>query len=223
MQPQNIKILIADDEEMFREGLKRLIDAQSGMRVVADVADLESAVRTARQAQPDVLLLDSALHPGGLEALAARLDVGAGPARVVVLTASEDGDSAVRALELGFYGIISRTSNSALFLRAIRSVAKGSYWLAGRDVADVVAALRQISKSAQAKRPSRYGLTPREMQVVQHLTDGHTNKGIAERCGIREDTVKHHLSHIFDKVGVDTRLELAMFALQHLRDVLHPL
>ena len=110
-------------------------------------------------------------------------------------------------------GIVAKESAIELLVRAIRAVHAGEYWVGREVVADLVQAIGRRETRDGGRRP--FGLTPRELEIVRLVAAGMSNKDVAERCSLREDTVKHHLSSIFDKTGVSTRLELALFALHN--------
>jgi two-component system nitrate/nitrite response regulator NarL len=143
------------------------------------------------------------------------LAAGSERTRVIVLGALGDSAATLRIIEAGAFGVVPRAADTAVLLDSIRQVARGQYWLGDRNVTDVVEAVKNLSQRAPRKPAHPFRLTPRELEVVAYVIDGYSNKDIAERCVVREDTVKHHLSSIFAKVGVRSRLELAMFAIQH--------
>ncbi|MBV9181868.1 MAG: response regulator transcription factor, partial [Acidobacteria bacterium] len=132
--------------------------------------------------------------------------------RVILLTAAAEKSQIVEALQLGARGIVLKDSATQILLRSIRAVMNGEYWVGRESVSDLVQYLRNLMESTAPSRQSRYGLTPRELQIVSAVVAGYANREIAEHFKISEDTVKHHLSNIFDKLGVSTRLELALFA-----------
>jgi two-component system, NarL family, nitrate/nitrite response regulator NarL len=210
-----IRIVIAHDHLMFRDALKRVVVTEGDISVVGEANDAFEAADLTRRLQPDVLLLDLAMRGGGIDVLTAVLASGGNKTRALVLSGSDDKGAGVRALRLGAFGVVAKQSVTALLFQSIRTVANGDYWLEGRDVAEVVQAMQKLERRPGPAKPGPYGLTPREMQIALCVTEGDTNKDIAKRCGISEDTVKHHLSNIFDKLGVYSRLELAMFAVNH--------
>lgn len=212
---QAVRILIADDHPIFRDGLRRLLEAEEGMKVLGEASDGAEAVKLARQLKPDILLLDLAMpkHPG-LEALR-ELSVapGANPVRVILLTAAAEKGQIVEALQLGARGVVLKDSATQLLLKAIHTVMSGEYWVGRESVSNLVQYLRTLMQSSvDEARQRKFGLTPRELEIVSAVVAGYANKEIAEYFKISEDTVKHHLSNIFDKLGVSTRLELALFA-----------
>ncbi len=211
-----VRIVIADDHPIFRDGLRRLLEAEPDLKVMGEASDGAEAVRLARQLKPDILLLDLAMpkHPG-LEALR-DLSSGANssPVRVILLTAAaEKRAKIVEALQLGARGVVLKDSATQLLLKAIHTVMAGEYWVGRESVSNLVQYLRTLMQSSHDEaRQKKFGLTPRELEIVSAVVAGYSNKEIAEYFKISEDTVKHHLSNIFDKLGVSTRLELALFA-----------
>jgi two-component system nitrate/nitrite response regulator NarL len=211
----HIHIVIADDHPIFRDGLRRLLEADGELKVLGEASDGAEAVKLVRQLKPDILLLDLAMpkHPG-LEALRDLSSPGnAASVRVILLTAAAEKGQIVEALQLGARGVVLKDSATQLLLKAIQTVMAGEYWVGRGSVSNLVQYLRTLMQSThdEARRRS-FGLTPRELEIVSAVDAGFSNKEIADHFRISEDTVKHHLSNIFDKVGVSTRLELALFA-----------
>ncbi len=209
-----IRVLIADDHPIFRDGLRRLLEAEPWLQVVGEASDGSEAIALAKQLQPDVLLLDLAMpRVPGLEALR-EMARASSPVRTILLTASAERAQILEALQLGARGIVLKESATQVLFRSIRAVMAGQYWVERESVADLKdVALKDVG--GDGGEASRYGLTRREAQIVAAIVEGCSNKEIAEKFSVREDTVKHHLTSIFAKLGVSTRLELALFALDH--------
>jgi DNA-binding NarL/FixJ family response regulator len=205
-----VRIALADSQPVFRYGLKLLLDASSGLNVLGEAADSLEAIELVKRLQPDLILIDVSIRGGGLETVKAIAAL-PNPARSLVLMDPVHPDTQASALRAGARGVIEKGASMPHFVQAIRGVMNGHYWLDGQLLASVPERAVQ-----QAPRPARrFRLTQRELQVVAAVADGETNKGIAERFRVSEDTVKHHLSSVFDKVGVSSRLELAVFAFTH--------
>jgi two-component system, NarL family, nitrate/nitrite response regulator NarL len=138
---------------------------------------------------------------------------GGNSVRIILLTAAIEQHQIVEALQLGARGIVMKDAATQLLLKAIHTVMSGEYWVAREPVSNLVQYLqKQMQVSNDKARQKKFGLTPRELEIISAVVAGFANKEIAEYFKISEDTVKHHLSNIFDKLGVSTRLELALFA-----------
>ena len=211
---QSVKILIADDHPIFRDGLRRLLESERGFKVVGEACDGFEAVDFVRTLKPEIILLDLAMpRRHGLEALREISNSHAGPVRVILLTAAAEREQIVEALQLGARGVVLKDCGTEILMKSIRSVLAGEYWVGREPVSNLMLYLRGLmDSSTKISRQRRFGLTPRELDIVSAVVAGYANKEIAEYFKISEDTVKHHLSNIFDKTGVSTRLELALFA-----------
>ncbi|MGA2235529.1 MAG: response regulator transcription factor [Terriglobales bacterium] len=209
-----IRIVIADDHPIFRDGLRRLLESESDMKVVGEACDGHEAVKLATEIKPDILLLDLAMpHHTGLDALRDLNASGGGAVRIILLTAAVEKKQMVEALQLGARGVVLKDSATQLLLKSIHAVMAGEYWVGRDSVSNLVQYLRNLMQSTnEESKQKKFGLTPRELEIVSAVVAGYANREIAEYFKISEDTVKHHLSNIFDKLGVSTRLELALFA-----------
>lgn len=208
------RIVIADDHPIFRDGLRRLLEAEPSFQVIGEAGDGQQAVQQVAALRPDILLLDLAMpRSNGLQALQELLDLGF-PVRAVLLTAAIDSAETIKALQLGARGVILKESATQLLYKCLHAVMNGEYWVGHERVQDIVHHLRAASRPAQASTPVMM-LTRRELQIVAAIVEGASNKDIGQEFGLSEQTVKNHLSHIFDKVGVSNRLELALFAVHH--------
>lgn len=215
-QHENIGILIADDHPIFREGLRKVLEAQPGFSVLGEAVDGEQTLKLARQLKPMVLLLDVRMpNLSGLEVLR-ELKTLAIPIRTLILTAALEKDQIVEALQLGARGIILKQAPTEVLFQGIRSVAAGQFWLCSESVPDLVQAILEIKPRPDtgASRP-KFCLTRHETEIIALIEGGYTNKDIAKKFGVSEHTVKHHLTTIFDKLGVSNRLELVLFSIDH--------
>lgn len=210
-----IKVLIADDHPVVRIGLRNMLQSDRHMQVVAEAQDGIEALQMVRTHKPDILLLDLAMPKmPGMDALR-ELTTETTNTRTIVLTGLADKRQILEALQLGARGVVLKDAVVEHLSACIRTVMQGQYWLEGRPVQNLVQVLHDLT--AQTAPPSRktFGLTGRELEVVTLITEGSTNKHIALTFGISEETVKRHLTNIFNKLGVGNRLELALFALNH--------
>jgi len=212
---QRIRVLLADDHPVFRQGLRRLLEGERDFLVVGEANDGRKAIAMAAQLRPDILLLDLSMPGGsGLDALC-ELTKCPAPVKAVVLTAEIEREEIVKALRLGARGVLLKSSGSDLIFKGLRTVMQGQLWVDRQTVTDLVALLRDMSAPARAASANSFGLTPRQLEIVRAVVSGHTNRDIARKLSISEDTVKHHLTQIFMKTGTANRLELALFAMNH--------
>ena len=206
-----IRILLADDHTLVRAGVRTLLEYVPDFVVVGEASTATETVTLARKLTPDLLLLDVAMPGGsGLDVLTELGQVA--DLRIILLTAGLETPDIVLGLERGVHGIVLKDAATAELHDTIRAVMRGEYRV-GPDV--VTALVRRIAPSrAQASwAPLPFNLTPREGEIVAAIRDGLTNRDIAAKLGIIEDTVKHHLTSVFNKTGVSNRLELALLAL----------
>jgi len=182
--------------------------------VAGEARDAEEAVTLVEQLQPDVLLFDlSASRRSGLLALK-RIHGSGTRVRTILLNASKDRNELVEALQLGARGVVTKMASAEVLLTVIRTVMDGHYWIADERVVDLPDTFRKMERG-NAPPAGFFGLTGRELKIVTMVAAGLTNRKIAETLSLSEQTVKHHLTRIFDKLGVSSRVELALFAVQH--------
>jgi DNA-binding NarL/FixJ family response regulator len=212
-----IRIVIADDHQIFRDGLRKLLTLEADFRVVAEARDGKEVLEVLGEHQPDILLLD--LNMPGLDGLAAlqKLRNSRTRTKVILLTASEDRNQFVQAMKFGTCGIVLKQTATDFLMKSIRKVHAGEIWL---DSQTTAAVMRQFSSAMEPTPLSgrecdrdRSPLSPREREIVALVAQGFKNKEMAEKMFLSEQTVKNHLRNIFDKLGVSDRLELALYAI----------
>src|SRR3974390_505434 len=192
-----------------------MLQADNRVKVVAEAKDGIEALHMVRTLRPDILLLDLAMpNMPGMEALR-ELTSDTTTTRTIVLTGFIDKRQILEALQLGARGVILKDAVVDHLSACVHAVMQGQYWLEGRRVQNLVQVLRDLATETALPPRKTFGLTARELEVVGLITEGSTNKHIAQTFGISEETVKRHLTNIFNKLGVGNRLELALFALSH--------
>jgi len=218
-----IRIVVADDHPIFRDGLCKLLALEEDFEVVAQASDGRQVLDVLQQHEPDVLLLD--LKMPGLDGLGTlqRLQAAKNKTRVIVLTASDDKNEFVQAMKLGTSGIVLKQTATELLIKSIRKVHAGEIWLDSHTTAAVIRQfvandeppIQQQAPAASVRERERSPLSQREREIVALVAQGFKNKEMAEKMFISEQTVKNHLHNIFDKLGVSDRLELALYAIHN--------
>ncbi len=213
---QSIRIVVADDHPVVRFGVKNMLTSEPGFEVVGEANDGDEAITQTLEVEPDILLLDLAMPKlPGLEAMRAIMNRSP-RVKIVLLTSLISTQQVIEALQIGARGIVLKDSVASDLGESLRAVLSGDYWIGGKRVVNLLSALHDLMQQAAAVPEKKtYGLTPRELEVVTCIVEGCSNKDIAKQFTISEETVKRHLSNIFDKTGVSTRLELALFAISH--------
>lgn len=235
----DISVLLASDIPMLRGSVVDLLNDAQSVNVVACAESQDQVLPLAEAYRPQLAILDLDINRENRAELVSRLS--AQKTSVLLMSDENDMSQLFDLFVLGLRGILQRRLSPDLMRRSVHAVAAGELWLSRQMAWSLVDHLRTLSvvKTSAApilvapsittesvsvssvdpqmavERPNRYGLTPREAEIVHAIGDAMTNKDIAVHFGISEYTVKHHLTKIFDKVGVDSRLELAMFAKHH--------
>jgi two-component system nitrate/nitrite response regulator NarL len=205
-----VRILIADSHALFREGLHKLLESYGDINVVGQ-ADGRNVLELVHASKPDILLLDLSINQiDGLQVLRRIRRVPG--VRTIILTATIGQQESLRALRLGASAVLKKESSLEQLLDCIRSVHAGEVRIGKDTDARLTDMRRKTTGSAQSSIDVRARITKREMDVIAAIVAGCTNKKIAARLSISEQTIKHHLSSIFDKTGVSSRLELAIYA-----------
>lgn len=210
---QAIRILVADDHAIFRDGLRKLLEASDDTQIIGEAANGVECAKMLAKLKPDILLLDLRMPEKDGLAVLEELNFDSLTTRVIVLTAAEDDRDVVRAMRLGARGVVLKQSASDLLLKSIHKVYDGEIWLDNRMTAEVIDAFKKSAEAGQ--RREKPLLSDREKEIVQLVAQGFRNREIGEKLFISEQTVKNHLHNIFDKLGVSDRLELALYAIHH--------
>ena len=212
---KKIKVLIADDHQVVRDGLSAILQTKDDIAVVGEARDGVEAVEKARQLQPDVVLMDISMpRMNGVEATR-RIKEQMPQIRVVVLTMYEEEEYIFDLVKTGVSGYLLKNSDSALIVKAIRAAAKGESFLHPTVAGKILTEFTPLSENRGKKPPKgKADLTEREQEVLQHIAEGKTNKEIANQLSISEKTVKNHVRNIFHKLDVFDRTQAAITAIR---------
>jgi DNA-binding NarL/FixJ family response regulator len=206
-----IRVLIAEDHAMIREGLKQLLELEKDLKVVASVPDGQQAVDAYHSMKPDVVLLDINMpRKNGLEAVQ-EIRAYDADARVLMLTIHQDREYLFKALELGAMGYVLKDAESRVLIEAIRTVHAGQTYIHASMAKELITEFKRIKSGDD--NPNQ--LSPRELEVLKLLAGGMVNKDIASTLFISEKTVKNHISSIFRKLEVQDRTQAAVYAIKH--------
>jgi DNA-binding NarL/FixJ family response regulator len=210
---EQIAIVIAGEYPIFRQGLRRLLEAEPEFVIAGETGETAVALALVRECRPDILLLG--LVPSLTPAAVMMQQVSAlqTSTKTIILTDRLDSPDILSVLQHGARGIVPKDSEPRRLFDCIRSVMAGHIWFDREAAADAVPELRRMD--AARRRAKAFGLTRRELEILRAVVAGCTNKQIAERSALSENTVKSHLTHIFNKSGASNRVELALFAAHH--------
>jgi DNA-binding NarL/FixJ family response regulator len=212
-----IRLLLVDDHAVVRAGLRMIIQSRSRMTIVGEAANRNEALALAASKSSDIILLDLDLGGDSGVAVIAELTAAAPEARIIVLTGLRDPEAHQQAVLLGAMGIVKKERAADVLINAIERVHAGEAWLEPTLMAGV---LTEMTRSVKAKKADPEdikiaALTNREREVIALIGEGIKNKEIADRLFISETTVRHHLTSIFDKLGVADRVALLIYAFRH--------
>ena len=209
------KVAIVDDHTMFREGIKKILSLEPDIEVVGEAVDGEEVISLLTHCHPDVLLLDLKMEKiDGLTVLP-RIVEQYPQLRVIILTASISLPESITVIKEGARGIILKHAASEFLIKGVRKVYAGELWADNATMTQVVESLSRKTRKEPGTPRSKDELSNREKEVVSLVVSGLRNKEIAEKLFISEQTVKTHLSNIFQKLGLGDRLELALYVLRH--------
>jgi two-component system nitrate/nitrite response regulator NarL len=222
-----IRVVLADDEGMFRASLRQLltappsvirdvygVDVGAGFDVVGEAGSGEDTVAVVKSLTPDILLLDIGMpRMSGLSALR-QLQNERAAVRTIILAGQISRPHLFSAVQLKVCGVVQKDETTELLFEAIMCVMAGQYWVARSLIGDLMDLVRTGGRTAAGAESHPFGLTRREREVLALVAAGYANKDIARTCAVSEETIKHHLTRMFDKVGASNRIELAMVATQ---------
>ncbi len=208
-----IRILLVDDQALFREGLRTLLSTKPAVEVVGEASQGEEAVRRVKELEPQVVLMDLRMPVmGGVEATR-RLRAAAPRCQVIVLTTFDDDEEVFEALRAGAIGYLLKDAPSEKLLEAIGAAARRESFLQPSIAAKVVAEFSRLAPASPAAASALIEpLTERELEVLRQLTSGKSNKEIAVALNLAEGTVKNHMSNVLGKLGVLDRTQAALKA-----------
>jgi DNA-binding NarL/FixJ family response regulator len=214
-EPPVVRVLITDDQAIVRTGVRMLLEREVDIRVVGEASTQSEALELATQSSPDLILLNLEMFQVDGLALLPELAEAGRPGRVLVLTGVRDLEVHRAAIRAGALGLVLKSSQPEMLVKAIRKVAEGEAWFDRRLMGQALTEIGQGQNSSPdedevAEKIAR--LTKREHDVILLVAGALKNRGIGERLFISEATVRHHLTSIYEKLGVSDRCELIVFA-----------
>lgn len=219
---QETRLLIVDDHPVFRQGLRDVLETDSQMKVVGEAADGEVAIELSREIDPDVILMDINLPTiNGLQ-VTRKIKALLPDVKVIMITGYDDAEQVFHALRAGASAYCPKDITPEALISIIHTVRKGNYFVAEKTMTydELMQWIEQkigrfagplVSDSDELFIP----LSPREMEILEHVTRGLSNKEIAYKLGISHQTVKNHMTAILRKLRVDDRTQAAVYALRH--------
>jgi DNA-binding NarL/FixJ family response regulator len=209
-----IRVLIADDHSMLRQGLKQILELENDIIVVSQATNGNEAVQFAEECKPDVILMD--LNMPGLNGLQAISEIKKKclPSKIIVLTIHEDREYLFKTLQMGAEGYVLKDAEPDVLIEAIRSVNAGNSYIQPNMTKELVKEFNRVTMHDNNKYEEN-NLTAREIEVLELIAEGMINKEIARQLFISEKTVKNHVSSIFRKLQISDRTQAAIYAFKH--------
>lgn len=209
-----IRVLIADDHTMVRQGLKQILELEEDITVVAQAANGGEAVRMAKENSPDVILMDINMpEVNGIQAIK---DIKQEKinSKIIVLTIHEDREYLFKTIQMGAEGYVLKDAEPSVLIEAIRNVHNGQTYIQSTMTSELVKEFNRVTLHEKNKHDDN-NLTSREIEVLQLIAEGLINKEIAKQLYISEKTVKNHVSNIFKKLNVSDRTQAAIYAFKN--------
>jgi len=205
-----MRVLVADDHSLFRDGLVSLLEA-AGYEIAAQVGDGKEALIQAKRTKPDLILLDLSMpRLNGLDALPQLLEI-VPDVKIVILTVSEEDDDLLKVIQAGAHGYLEKNLNADDFLELLDGLERGEAAVTRRTAARLMA---KLSENRSPTKMATEDLTARELELLELVGDGFSNRAISENLSISTNTVKYHLKNIFQKLGAQNRAEAVAYAIR---------
>ena len=214
---ERLRLLLADDHTLFRQGLRRLLADHPRLSIVGEAADADEAVRQARELEPDIVLMDLHMPGGGGIAATKTLRATLPNLNVLILTISEDQEDLRAALLAGANGYLLKSSDFDQLLGSLDRIAQGQAATSPEMLTKLVLQMRADELPAAPRRRGepRRELSDRELEILGLIAQGSSNRQIAQQLYLSENTVRTHLAHILEKLGLENRVQAAAYALRN--------
>lgn len=213
MEP--IRIVVADDHPLYREGVSRSLSADPGLKVVGEAQDAQSAIDMVESLQPDLVLLDMSMPGGGGLAALRKIVTMTKPPRVAMLTASEEDDDVMQSLRSGALGYILKGVGSRELVALVKDIAAGQSYVSPSLAAKILNAMRNGNQTLLQTSNPLDDLSQREEDILKLVSEGKSNKEVGRVLDLQEKTVKHYMTSILQKLHVRNRVEAAVMARGH--------
>ncbi len=210
---RNIRILLADDHNLFRQGLRQICELKGGFQVVGEAADGEAAVALAAELNPDIILIDINMpRLNGIDATTQIIENNPA-ARVIILTMFREDQHLFNAIKAGAQGYLLKNADAQELIDGVHQVVRGEALIDAQMTARVMTEFRRISKDAEDNTAVAQ-LTSGEMDVLQLAAQGLSNKSIADKLDLSPQTIANRMRQVYQKLGVDNRTQAALYALR---------